>query len=1029
MSRRQLAIVVSTVILALLACTTGLAADPATALEQGLVAHWTFDEGQGPVAKDVTGGGHDAALTHTDWIRSPRGFAVRFDSQQDRAVYANVDSMNLSGDATLAVWVRTDASVAPTTHRLIFGDTGGTIQRSLNLCINEAGLRFEWADGARGDSISAPGWLLNGTWKHLVVTAAAREQLVTLYVDGEPIVRNRAEIPVHKTSIKERITGWFYNGFFQGDLDDIRLYSRALTVGEVQRLFAAQADVQVSAPTVLFDGTAPQPGGVASIKVRNWSKQPRSIKLEGPPAASREIAISPGAEAELPLGQVSLERVWRSRSDLFICQPPQQVGQPVLSVRSGNSVEPMPLAPVAAKLAFEPIQVQVKDPWQRTLLSGRTNRIQFDLRLAVPADQLRAGSLRIRLVSRETGQESLLQEVHSARAEQSLAIDVGTLPWGAYDMTVGFHDRAGREILGARRLATVLPGGRQQIRPLNNLATELLDARARGLLPGERLEFMNPRDGWVWFRAAGKCELRLGNGPLLCVDAGGPAGEAMRLLPAGKHTLGVVGAPSEVLVRAVPALLYNVYPSGPLVKSFGANTWERLRKHTLPNANMIESQVIDTPEYREWVGQGKSWLAFVQAPGLSDDKPWTAEEILRVWLNPGGAATQRERPGFELAKLSGVQVDEYFQGGHWSTPEGRQTLLATARSIAALAERPEYAGKQWIPFMVRMWGNPTAELLMKTTLGSGWPFSEEVYVGEVPTEAENRAQIQSRFLRVAESWELSYPGSTRRAIFTPMYAYLPYCTSNRSPQADFRVHLEMQMQVLANHPAFFGLWGVQPYRSNYVDEEILNCMGRLLRHYCIEGRAEPMLRDPYELRHLRNPDFDEGLNHWQAVAADEGTLTADRYPGYGHIEGRYPSAPYGDAFARMRRSAKAPNCLGQQIAKLQPGRLYSLKLISADLADLRAGQSRHARHALAVRVEGAQLADPGFHCLFPGAPSAKQFTPKTPFWMTYHWLRFRATDSTARLVISDWADPQTPGGPIGQELAINFVEVQPVLED
>ena len=33
----------------------------ASAAEAGLVAHWTFDEGRGDVARDVTGNGHDAA--------------------------------------------------------------------------------------------------------------------------------------------------------------------------------------------------------------------------------------------------------------------------------------------------------------------------------------------------------------------------------------------------------------------------------------------------------------------------------------------------------------------------------------------------------------------------------------------------------------------------------------------------------------------------------------------------------------------------------------------------------------------------------------------------------------------------------------------------------------------------------------------------------------------------------------------------------------------------------------------------------
>jgi hypothetical protein len=49
--------------------------------------------------------------------------------------------------------------------------------------------------------------------------------------------------------------------------------------------------------------------------------------------------------------------------------------------------------------------------------------------------------------------------------------------------------------------------------------------------------------------------------------------------------------------------------------------------------------------------------------------------------------------------------------------------------------------------------------------------------------------------------------------------------------------------------------------------------------------------------------------------------------------------------------------------------------------------------------------------------------------MNYHFWVFRAKDRTAKLTISDWADERETGGPIGQELMVNFVEVQPYLED
>ena len=57
-----------------------------------------------------------------------------------------------------------------------------------------------------------------------------------------------------------------------------------------------------------------------------------------------------------------------------------------------------------------------------------------------------------------------------------------------------------------------------------------------------------------------------------------------------------------------------------------------------------------------------------------------------------------------------------------------------------------------------------------------------------------------------------------------------------------------------------------------------------------------------------------------------------------------------------------------------------------------------------------------------------KFTSRQPAWLNFHWYIFRAKGSTARLTVSDWVSPEGPGGPIGQQLMYNFVEVQPYLE-
>ena len=42
-----------------------------------------------------------------------------------------------------------------------------------------------------------------------------------------------------------------------------------------------------------------------------------------------------------------------------------------------------------------------------------------------------------------------------------------------------------------------------------------------------------------------------------------------------------------------------------------------------------------------------------------------------------------------------------------------------------------------------------------------------------------------------------------------------------------------------------------------------------------------------------------------------------------------------------------------------------------------------------------------------------------------HRMVFRAKGPTAILTVSDWASAKDPGGPAGQELMFNFVQVQP----
>ena len=47
------------------------------------------------------------------------------------------------------------------------------------------------------------------------------------------------------------------------------------------------------------------------------------------------------------------------------------------------------------------------------------------------------------------------------------------------------------------------------------------------------------------------------------------------------------------------------------------------------------------------------------------------------------------------------------------------------------------------------------------------------------------------------------------------------------------------------------------------------------------------------------------------------------------------------------------------------------------------------------------------------------------YWVNYHWRVFRARGTTATITVCDWRSDTEPGGAAGQEIAYNFIEVQP----
>ena len=216
----------------------------------GLVAAWGFNEGAGPTTADASGNNNTGTISGATWSTQGRfGGALTFDGTNDVVVVANAPSLNLTTAMTLSAWVM------PT------GANGGwrtILQREVDAYFLNAatgtGTRRPGGGGTFSGStnfVRGPGTLPLNVWTYVALTWDGAQ--LRLYVDGALVTTAARTGVLQSVTTPLRIGGNVpYGEFFQGRLDEIRIYNRALSVAELQ---ADAATPVGTAPTP--DGTAP----------------------------------------------------------------------------------------------------------------------------------------------------------------------------------------------------------------------------------------------------------------------------------------------------------------------------------------------------------------------------------------------------------------------------------------------------------------------------------------------------------------------------------------------------------------------------------------------------------------------------------------------------------------------------------------------------------------------------------------------------------------------------------------------------
>jgi hypothetical protein len=203
------------------------------------VAHWKFDETSGDTAYD-SAGSNDGTLvnmTGSEWTTGQIGGALDFDGVDD---YVNVPITYHNGQETMCFWIKTTSTELSyfrqvdnsDMYRIYFNNsTGGN--GSIQVLIQNSGTS-DSLNGYASTNVN------NGSWNHVAIVTKLASNEIEIYINGVSKIvtydsQNSPSYPLSFTSTN--LFGGPPDRYFDGLIDDVRIYNWALTAEEIKWLY------------------------------------------------------------------------------------------------------------------------------------------------------------------------------------------------------------------------------------------------------------------------------------------------------------------------------------------------------------------------------------------------------------------------------------------------------------------------------------------------------------------------------------------------------------------------------------------------------------------------------------------------------------------------------------------------------------------------------------------------------------------------------------------------------------------------
>ncbi len=219
-----------------------------------LVLALGLNEGTGTTTADASGNGHPGTLVGASWNTAGQYGASL--SLNGTSGYVRVDNAPLpTADYTYEAWIK--PSRVNVYQAIVEGGTG-----VIELSLDQTGHLIVWSHSVL--SLTSASVIPANAWTHVALTRAG--SLLTAYVNGvaDPRTGNDPSALDHGgcsmligVDTDGGLCAGNLNGFFQGQVDEVRVYNRALSPSEIQTDMATPIGPPSPPTAVTFQSTPP----------------------------------------------------------------------------------------------------------------------------------------------------------------------------------------------------------------------------------------------------------------------------------------------------------------------------------------------------------------------------------------------------------------------------------------------------------------------------------------------------------------------------------------------------------------------------------------------------------------------------------------------------------------------------------------------------------------------------------------------------------------------------------------------------